>query len=94
MTKAELIARVHEKVGDATLTKKLAESIIEATFDTIKESLDGDNARFIYPRFGTFTVKERAARKGRNPQNNAEILIPAYKTVTFKPAPQFKDSLN
>lgn len=93
MTKADLISRVHEKVGDAELTKKLAEAVIEATFETIKESLQGDDARFIYPRFGTFTVKERAARKGRNPQNNAEIVIPAYKTVTFKPAPQFKDTL-
>ncbi len=94
MTKAELISRVHESVGNAALTKKLTESVIEATFEAIKESLQSDDERFIFPRFGTFTVKERAERKGRNPQNNKEILIPAYKTVTFKPAPQFKESLN
>lgn len=94
MTKAELISRVHDKVGNANLTKKMAESVVEATFDAIKESLEGSDDRFIFPRFGTFTVKERAERKGRNPQNNKEITIPAYKTVTFKPAPQFKESLN
>jgi DNA-binding protein HU-beta len=92
MTKADLIRLVNEKVDSEELTKKLTEQVIEATFDVIKESLQKEE-RFIYPRFGTFTAKERAARKGRNPQNNEEIIIPAYKTVTFKPAPQFKDAL-
>lgn len=94
MTKAELIRRVFERLGSDELTKKLTEQVIEATFDTIKDSLQGGDERFTFPRFGTFTVKERAARAGRNPQNNEKIMIAAYKTVTFKPAAQFKDSLN
>lgn len=93
MTKSELIAQVVEKVGEGKLTKKLTEEVVEATFDVVKTALL-DDARFSFPGFGTFTVKKRAARKGRNPRTNEEITIPASKTVTFKPAPRLKDTLN
>ena len=49
--------------------------------------------RFAYPSFGTFTVRSRKARKGRNPQTGEEIKIKASKTVGFKPAPTLKSSL-
>ena len=49
--------------------------------------------RFAYPSFGTFTVRTRKARKGRNPQTGEEIKIKASKTVGFKPAPTLKNSL-
>ena len=49
--------------------------------------------RFSYPAFGTFTVRNRKARKGRNPQTGAEIKIKASRTVGFKPAPTLKSSL-
>ncbi|MBT5633626.1 MAG: HU family DNA-binding protein, partial [Nitrospina sp.] len=49
--------------------------------------------RFAYPSFGTFTVRSRKARKGRNPRTGEEIKIKASKTVGFKPAPTLKNSL-
>lgn len=93
MTKSELIAQVVDKVGETKLTKKLTEEVIEATFTTVKDALLSDS-RFSFPGFGTFTVKERAERKGRNPRTNEEIVIPASRTVTFKPAPRLKEDLN
>jgi nucleoid DNA-binding protein len=92
MTKAELIDKVIGEVGADKLTKKLTEELIEATFEAMKDSLLKEG-RFSYPSFGTFSVKERASRKGRNPQTGQEIDIPASKTVSFKPAPKFKDGL-
>ncbi|MCB9637847.1 MAG: HU family DNA-binding protein [Myxococcales bacterium] len=92
MTKAELIDKVIGDVGSDKLTKKLTEELIEATFEAMKDALLKEG-RFSYPSFGTFTVKERATRKGRNPQTGQEIEIPASKTVSFKPAPKFKESL-
>ncbi len=87
MTKAELINTVS---GD--YTKKDAEAVVNAVFETIKGTL-ADDGNFSFPGFGTFKVKSRAARKGRNPRTGAEITIKASKTVTFKPAPSFKGSL-
>ncbi|MCG2775965.1 MAG: HU family DNA-binding protein [Desulfobacterales bacterium] len=51
------------------------------------------NGRFIVPGFGTFSVKERKARKGRNPQTGETMMIKASKTVSFKPAPKYKATL-
>ena len=87
MTKAELISTVS---GD--YTKKDAEAVVNAVFEAIKGTLT-DDGNFSFPGFGTFKVKSRAARKGRNPRTGAEITIKASKTVTFKPAPSFKGSL-
>ncbi len=92
MTKSELIERVMTSIDNEKLTKKLTEEVVEATFEAMKEALLQDN-RFSFPGFGTFTVKERAARKGRNPQTGEPIDIPASRTVAFKPAPKFKNSL-
>ena len=87
MTKAELISAVS---GD--YTKKDIEVLVNAVFETIKTNLASDGT-FSFPGFGTFKVKARAARKGRNPRTGAEITIAASKTVTFKPAPKLKGSL-
>lgn len=92
MTKSDLIENVTKAVNSERLTKKLAEEVVEAAFTEIKNSLLNDS-RFSYPGFGTFTVKERAARKGRNPRTGEPIDIPESRTVAFKPAPKFKDSL-
>jgi len=89
MTKAELISQVAVKTG---LTKKAVEEVLDEAFAQIKKAVKKDK-RFAYPDFGTFTVKKRKARKGRNPQTGEEIKIPASKTVGFKPAPSFKNSL-
>jgi DNA-binding protein HU-beta len=92
MTKAELIDAVHETVGLPGVTKKTTGELVDTLFGVLKENIAQDG-RFSFPGFGTFTVKERAARTGRNPRTNETIQIPGGKTVGFKPAPAFKDAL-
>ena len=92
MTKDELISAVIKSCKGDDLTKRLVSDIIDATFDNIGKSIKKEK-RFAYPSFGTFTVRNRKARKGRNPQTGAEIKIKASKTVGFKPAPTLKSSL-
>ena len=87
MNKAELISAVSEKTG---LSKKDSEKAINATFDTIGESLEaGDKVQLV--GFGVFDVKERAARIGRNPKTKEEIEIPASRVPTFKAGKALKD---
>ncbi|PWK14270.1 HU family DNA-binding protein [Tumebacillus permanentifrigoris] len=89
MNKTDLINLVSEK---AELTKKDAGNAVDAVFDAIVEALaSGDKVQLI--GFGNFEVRERSARKGRNPQTGEEIEIAASKTPAFKPGKQFKDSI-
>ena len=90
MTKAELIEKVYDRAGD--LTKKQTADLVDGVFDALSDAIR-TGGRFTYPGFGTFTVKDRAARDGRNPQTGEPIKIAASRTVGFKPAPKFKDSL-
>ncbi len=92
MTKAELIDQVVKANSGANLSKKAAGEFVDVVFATIGQAIKKD-ARFSYPGFGTFSVKKRAARKGRNPRTGAEIRIKDSKTVGFKPAPGLKKSL-
>ena len=92
MTKADLIDAVIETTSIQGLTKKATGEIVEAAFAAVKKALASD-ARFSMPGFGTFTVKTRQGRVGRNPRTGAKIKIPASKTVGFKPAPGLKDAL-
>jgi len=92
LTKDELIGAVTKAVKDSSLSKRLAGDVIDATFEAISKAVKKDK-RFAYPGFGTFTVRSRKARKGRNPQTGEEIKIKASKTVGFKPAPTLKKSL-
>jgi len=92
LTKDELIGAVTKAVKDPSLSKRLAGDVIDATFEAISKAVKKDK-RFAYPGFGTFTVRSRKARKGRNPQTGEEIKIKASKTVGFKPAPTLKKSL-
>lgn len=92
MTKAELIEKVQSTKNIPELTKKNTALIVDAVFENLKKAIKKDG-RFSYPGFGTFNVKKRKARKGRNPRTGDEIQIKASKTVTFKPAPAFKEKL-
>jgi len=92
MTKRELIDAVAGSHLENDLSKKVIEAIIEDTFAAIRASVKKDQ-RFAYPNFGTFTVRKRAARKGRNPQTGEEIKIKASQSIHFKASPTFKDSL-
>ncbi|HNZ04175.1 MAG TPA: HU family DNA-binding protein [Myxococcota bacterium] len=91
MTKAELIEAVRKAKG-VELTKKQTEVMLNAVFDAMTQAIKKDK-RFSFPGFGTFAVRARKERKGRNPQNGAEIKIKASKTVGFKPAPKLKSVL-
>ncbi len=89
MTKADLI----EVVAKAThLNKRQAGEAVDATFDGIAKAIK-KSKRFQVPGFGTFTVRSRKSRKGRNPQTGAAITIKASRTVGFKPAPDLKKGL-
>ncbi len=90
MNKTELVASVAEKAG---LTKKDAEKAINALFASVEEALAlEDKVQII--GFGTFEVKAREERKGRNPQTGAEIIIPASKNPVFKAGKGLKDAVN
>lgn len=90
MNKSELIAKVAEKAG---ITKKDAEKAVAGIFASVQEALvAGDKVQVI--GFGTFEVRERAARIGRNPQSGEEIKIPATKSPAFKPGKALKDAVN
>lgn len=90
MTKAELVETVGKLNKD--LSKKAIAEVMDATFEQLAKSLKKDG-RFTYPGFGTFSVRKRKARTGRNPQTGAEIKIKASRTVGFKPAPTLKQSI-
>lgn len=87
--KADLI----EKVAASTdLTKKDATSAVEAVFETITNTLaEGEKVQII--GFGNFEVRDRAARKGRNPQTGEEIQIPASKVPAFKAGKALKEAV-
>ncbi|GEK88095.1 HU family DNA-binding protein [Alkalibacterium putridalgicola] len=87
--KAELIEKV---ATSADLTKKDATAAVEAVFESIKDTLaDGEKVQII--GFGNFEVRDRAARKGRNPQTGEEIQIPATKVPAFKAGKALKDAV-
>ena len=89
MNKAELIAAVAEKTG---LTKKDADKAVAALIETVTEALKaGDKIQLV--GFGTFEVRERPARVGRNPQTKETITIPASKVPAFKAGAALKNAV-
>ncbi len=89
MTKAELVAEVAEKTG---FSKKDAERSVVAVLDSIQEALvQGEKVALV--GFGTFEVRSRPARMGRNPQTGAEVHIAASKVPAFKAGKALKDSV-
>lgn len=92
MTKDELINAVVKGVKDSALSKRLTADVLDVAFDVIGKSIKKEK-RFSFPGFGTFTVRFRKARTGRNPQTGDTIKIKASKTVGFKPAPTLKNTL-
>ena len=90
MNKAELIDAV---ASTADLSKASATQAVDAVVDTITQSLrKGDSVTLV--GFGTFEVRARAARTGRNPQTGAEIQIKASKAPAFKAGKALKDAVN
>ena len=89
MNKAELIAAVAEKSG---ISKKDAEKAVTATFDAITEELVA-GGKVALVGFGSFDVKTRAERVGRNPRTREEITIPAARTPQFKAGKALQDAV-
>ncbi len=90
MNKQELVLAIAEKGG---LTKANADKVVNAFVETVKESLmQGESIQLI--GFGTFSVSERAARIGRNPQTGKEIQIGAKKVAKFKAGKALDDAIN
>lgn len=91
MTKAELVEKIHGK-WDGQLTKKLAADLVDEVFNNVSLAIKKEK-RFSYPGFGTFVVRNRKARKGRNPQTGEVIKIKASKSVGFRAAKTLKEKL-
>ncbi len=86
MTKADLADRVYEKVG---LSRKEAVDMIETLFASMKSILsEGESIKIT--GFGTFLVRKKTSRRGRNPKTGEEMEITARKVITFKPSLEFK----
>lgn len=90
MTKADLIENVYLKTG---FSKKESAEIVEMVFDLIKTTLEtGEKIKIA--GFGNFVVKDKATRRGRNPQTGDEIAISSRKILSFKPSQVLKQSIN
>ena len=90
MNKSELIASIAEH---AEIERKEAENAVKAFLEVVTQELaKGEKIQIV--GFGTFEVRERAARKGNNPQTGEEIDIPAAKVPKFKPGKALKDAVN
>ncbi len=90
MTKADIVETIYERVG---FSKKESAELVETVFDVIKDALVGGE-KVKFSGFGNFIVREKNARKGRNPQTGAEIQLEARRVLTFKPSLVLKNALN
>jgi len=89
MTKADLVDAIFEKVG---LSKKEAQDIIEILFDTMKQTFaEGESIKI--SGFGTFNVRKKMARRGRNPKTGEDLEITPRRVITFKASNQLKDDI-
>jgi integration host factor subunit alpha len=87
MTKADLVDKIHVNTG---LTKDGAFACMETVLETIKKSLETSEIT----GFGSFVVKEKKTRRGRNPLTGEQITITDRKVLTFKPSPVLKNRVN
>ena len=90
MTKADLVEQV---AREAEMTKKDAEQLVEIIFDSITDSLNRGE-KIELRGFGSFRVRERNTRKGRNPKTGEAVDIPAKRVAYFKPGKDLKELIN
>ncbi len=90
MTKADIVEKIHTATS---LSKKDSAAMMESVFAIMKESLEAGETIKI-SGFGSFTVTQKNARRGRNPQTGEAILIEARKVLTFKPSSVLRDAIN
>jgi len=90
MTKADLVERVAK---EADMTKKDVEQLVEIIFDSIIGSLN-KGEKIELRGFGSFRVRQRNARQGRNPKTGDSVSIPAKRVAYFKPGKELKEVIN
>ena len=90
MTKADL---VEEVVGVCNLSKKDAEAIVNTVFSSITEALENDD-KIELRGFGSFRVRKRRSRQGRNPKTGDQVEVPEKRIPYFKPGKELKDLIN
>lgn len=90
MTKADIVDRIFEDVG---FSKKEAAQVVELLFKVMKETL-AKGEKIKISGFGNFVVREKKARRGRNPQTGDDLTISARKVLTFKPSQALKETIN
>ena len=90
MTKADIVENVYKKVG---FSRKEAVQVVELFFDLLKDSLN-NHGKVKITGFGTFQVRNKRSRRGRNPQTGQEMEIKARRVLTFKPSNLLRDSIN
>ncbi len=90
MTKADLVEKVYLKTG---FSKKESSDIVEMVFDLMKSTLE-NGEKIKLAGFGNFVVKQKATRRGRNPQTGEEIEISSRNILTFKPSQVLKAAIN
>lgn len=90
MNKSDLISAM---ASSSNLTKKDSEAALNGIIESISEAL-GNNDKVVLVGFGTWEVRERAAKKGRNPRTKEEITIPATRVAAFKAGSTFKEDVN
>lgn len=89
MTKAEIVAEIAQKTG---IEKVNVQEVVESFMDVVKSSLRGNDN--VYLRgFGSFIIKRRAEKTGRNISKNKQIIIPAHNIPAFKPSKTFVDEV-
>jgi integration host factor subunit alpha len=89
MTKADVVDRIFEKIG---LSKKEAQEIIEILFDTMKQTfVEGESIKI--SGFGTFNVRQKMARRGRNPKTGDDLEISQRKVISFRASNQIKSEI-
>lgn len=92
MTKQDFVDAVAKRAEKMEISKTAVRDIVDMCFEEAAKAIKKDK-RFSFPGFGTFTVKARKAREGRNPKTGEALKIKASKTVGFKPAPTLKEKL-
>jgi len=90
MTKVDIVNRIYEKLD---FPKSEVAKIVDTVFDMIKETLQRED-KLVVSGFGNFVIRNKRARRGRNPQTGGSIEITPRRVLTFKPSPVLKASVN
>ena len=90
MTKIDIVEKLYEKLD---CPKKEVDKVVESVFDIIKETFQRED-KLMISGFGDFIIRNKKARRGRNPQTGGDIMISPRRVLTFKPSPLFRAGLN